>query len=249
MIKSILPEILEALGILCALYGVAIWGTRSGTKFFLVWFGMAVLFIVFGIGFHIGIWDGLPLVCRRILLLLLALGMLSFVVIEGCIISKLKTDGKENLDYIIVLGAQVRRSGPSVVLKYRLDKALEYLNKNPRTICIVSGGQGYNEPYPEAEGMAKYLVEQGLSEERIIKEDKSKTTEQNISNSMKYIQEGSSIGLVTNNFHVYRALQIAKDQKLENVCGIAADSTAFYMPNNMFREYLAELKYQIKKVL
>ena len=135
------------------------------------------------------------------------------------------------------------------MLKYRLDKALEYMNENPKTICIVSGGQGYNEPYSEAEGMAKYLIEQGMSSDRIIKEDKSKTTEQNIANSMKYIKKKATIGLVTNNFHVYRALQIAKNQKIENIHGIAADSSAFYMPNNMFREYLAEMKYQVRKVL
>lgn len=55
------------------------------------------------------------------------------------------------LDYIIVLGAQVRKDGPSPVLKYRLDKAVEYLNENPDTVCIVSGGQGSNEPWSEAE--------------------------------------------------------------------------------------------------
>ena len=126
---------------------------------------------------------------------------------------------------------------------------LEYMNENPKTICIVSGGQGYNEPYSEAEGMSKYLIEQGMSSDRIIREDKSKTTEQNIANSMKYIKKKATIGLVTNNFHVYRALQIAKNQKIENIYGIAADSSAFYMPNNMFREYLAEMKYQVRKVL
>ena len=241
MIRSIIAGILGVLGILCALYGVMIRATRSGTKFFLVWFGMAVLFI--------GMWDKLPLICRRIILLILMLGIISFVIIEGCIVSKLTTEGKENLDYIIVLGAQVKTSGPSIVLKYRLDKALEYMDENPETICIVSGGQGHNEPYSEAEGMAQYMMAQGMPEERIIKEDQSKTTEQNISYSMKYIEKGASIGLVTNNFHVYRALQIAEHQNVENIYGIAADSSAFYMPNNMFREYLAEMKYQIRKVL
>ena len=143
----------------------------------------------------------------------------------------------------------MKTSGPSIVLRYRLDKALEYMNENPKTICIVSGGRGRNEPYSEAEGMARYMMEHGMTSERIIKEDQSKTTEQNISNSMKYIEKGATVGLVTNNFHVYRALQIAEHQNVENIYGIAADSSAFYMPNNMFREYLAEMKYQIRKVL
>ena len=66
----------------------------------------------------------------------------SFVIIEGCIISQMHAKADGNLDYIIVLGAQVRADGPSKVLKHRLNTAIDYLEKNPETICIVSGGQG-----------------------------------------------------------------------------------------------------------
>lgn len=70
----------------------------------------------------------------------------------GMIIGEFSSTGKQNLDYMIVLGAQVHEDGPSVVLKYRLDAAIDYLNENPDTNCIVSGGQGANEPFPEAKG-------------------------------------------------------------------------------------------------
>ena len=247
MIKNILIILLEMFAILCVAYGIMVGATRSGTKFFLVWFGMAGFFMATAIGFQLGIWDIVPLIFQRIILFILSLGVLSFAIIETCIIRKMKTDGKEHLDYIIVLGAQVRRDGPSVVLKYRLDRALSYLNENPKTICLVSGGQGYNEPFSEAEGMARYLMDQGVPARRIIKENQSKTTEENISYSMKYIKKGSTIGLVTNNFHMYRALQIAADQNVENIYGISADSSAFYLPNNILREYLAEIKYLFRK--
>ncbi len=135
---------------------------------------------------------------------------LVFCIVEGCVISQMHADGREGLDYIIVLGAQVRKDGPSPVLKYRLDKAVEYLNENPDTVCIVSGGQGSNEPWSEAEGMARYLQEKGIDTARILPEDKSQTTEQNITNSKMLMKEGASVGIVTNNFHVFRALQIAK---------------------------------------
>lgn len=82
--------------------------------------------------------------------------------------------GKPDLDYVVVLGAQVRKSGPSLVLRYRLDKAIEYLDENPNTICIVSGGKGPNEPFPEAQGMADYLKEHGIAEQRILEEPDSK---------------------------------------------------------------------------
>lgn len=249
MSKLFIIVILVALAIMSALYGFVIGAIKSGTKFFLVWFGVAAFFVVLAIGFYTGMWHKLPLLFQRIFQGIFWLGVFSFAIIEGCIISKWKMDGKENLDYIIVLGAQVRADGPSVVLKHRLNRSLTYMHENPKTICIVSGGQGYNEPFSEAEGMARYLEEHGISVERIVKENQSKTTEQNISYSMNYINRGSTIGLVTNNFHMFRALQIAKDQRVKHIYGISADSSLFYMPNNMFREYLAEIKYLFRKVV
>ncbi|MGN0312810.1 MAG: YdcF family protein, partial [Lachnospiraceae bacterium] len=62
------------------------------------------------------------------------------------------------------------------------------------------------------------------------------------------IDEGASVGVVTNNFHVFRALQIAKSQGLTNICGIATKTTPLYLPNNMVREYFGELKYLIKSL-
>lgn len=85
-----------------------------------------------------------------------------FAVIEACIASRINSKGEDNLDYIIVLGAMIREDGPSSILKARLDSAIEYLDGNPGTKCIVSGGQGYDEPCSEAEGMRKYLVEKAL---------------------------------------------------------------------------------------
>lgn len=112
MIKSIIAGILGVFGILCFLYGIMIQATRSGTKFFLVWFGMALVFLMMGIGIYCGIWDKIPMVVRGGILLIFALGMTSFIIVEGCIISSLATEEKENLDYIIVLGATGKRKRP-----------------------------------------------------------------------------------------------------------------------------------------
>ena len=91
--------------------------------------------------------------------------------------------------------------------------------------------------------MADYLKKNGISEKRIILETKSLTTEQNISNSMELMEKDASVGIVTNNFHMFRAIQIAKKQGLKKVCGIAAESTRLYLPNNMLREFFAMVKY------
>ena len=68
----------------------------------------------------------------------------------------------KNLDYIIVLGAQVKESGPSVILRYRLDRTVSYLKENDNTLVIVSGGQGANEKATEASVMKEYLVNNAM---------------------------------------------------------------------------------------
>jgi uncharacterized SAM-binding protein YcdF (DUF218 family) len=147
------------------------------------------------------------------------------------------------MDYIIVLGAQVKEDGPSVVLKYRLDAAYDYMTENPDTMCIVSGGQGVNEPFSEAEGMKEYLLKNGIDRSRIILEDKSTSTAENFKYSKVLLKQPyDSVGIVTNNFHMFRAIHIAKAQGLKNVCGIAAPSNTIYLPNNVLRECLGILK-------
>ena len=159
------------------------------------------------------------------------------------ILSGISTEEKQNLDYIIVLGAQVREDGPSTILQDRLDAALSYLQENPETICIVSGGQGVNEPLSEAEGMSDYLIAHGILSERILLEDTSRNTVENIRNSKELISNSDgSVGIVTNNFHVFRAVQIAKAQGLGDVYGISAYSHPLNLPNNVLRECCGILK-------
>ena len=241
--KSVAFWIFFILAVICIIYAVIVRSTGSGTSFFLMWVGIGIVLLLLGISFRIEFWKNVPHVVKVIGMVVVCIGIVSFVLVEGCVISQMHAKGKAELDYIIVLGAQVRENGPSPVLKYRLDKAVEYLEENPDTICIVSGGQGSNEPWSEAEGMARYLQEKGIDTARILPEDKSQTTEQNITNSKKLMKEGASVGIVTNNFHVFRALQIAKKYGLSDVCGIAADSTPKYLPNNMLREFFAEMKW------
>lgn len=172
-----------------------------------------------------------------------------FAVIEACIASRINSKGEDNLDYIIVLGAMIREDGPSSILKARLDSAIEYLDGNPGTKCIVSGGQGYDEPCSEAEGMRKYLVEKGIDESRIIMEPDSMNTIQNIRNSKAIIDnDNAKVGIVTSKFHVYRAVKIAEKQGFKNVSGISAYVVASYMPSNMFREFLAWLRTLCREI-
>lgn len=264
-VDRILLVICLVLALACVAYGLAVLGTHSGTSFWLVWMAFAALFVILGLSFWFHWWALMPKIARNAIIALLAVGLVCFGAVEARIIAAMNATAEPGLDYVIVLGAQVRESGPSRVLRYRLDKAIEYLEANPDATCIVSGGQGANEPFPESQGMAEYLEEHGIDGKRIVQEDKSTTTEENIRNSVKLINEtahdsgnGSStgtnvknvsVGLVTNNFHMFRALQIAHANGLPQAQGLPAGSPPDMLVNNMVREFFAEIKFLLGSAL
>ena len=251
------------LAMACVAYGVAVWNTRSGTSFWLVWIVFAAILVLLGLSFLLHWWSLVPKFVRYIVIVLAIAGLACFGLVESQIIAAMNTTADSGLDYVIVLGAQVRKGGPALALRYRLDKAIEYLEANPGTKCVVSGGKGPNEPFPEAQGMAAYLEERGIDSSRIIQESKSTTTEENIRYSLKLIESNTSdsnqanasnqnsesnvqnltVGVVTNNFHMFRALQIAHNNGLPQTQGIPAGSPPDMLVNNMVREFFAEVKY------
>lgn len=213
-----------------------------GTKFFLIW-GLLGIICLFWAKHRDRIKKHLSSKIKKTALFLIGVGLLIFLVVEGCILSGFSAKGKDGLDYIIVLGAQVREDGPSYVLQKRLDAAYDYLENNPNTIVIVSGGQGSNEPTTEAQGMYDYLVGRGIAPERILMEDASRNTSENIRYSMQLFDaENSSVGIVTNNFHVFRGVHLAGAEGCKEVFGIAAGSHPLYLPNNMLREFFGVIK-------
>lgn len=243
--KILLIFIYSILAVLCFIYSVIILSVGSGTGFFVVWIFIGMIFVACDFITIFNLWSRLSLTFRRIGLIFLVIFFTSFAAVEGFIVSGFFVKEQANLDYIIVLGAQVYEDRPSSILQYRLDRALKYLNENENTKCIVCGGQGYNEPYAEAVVMKKYLIEKGLSEDKIIMETESKNTEQNIKNSLEYIDSGSSIGIVTNNFHMARSLQIARKNGIENASGVVAGMNNLYLLNNMVREFFGEVKFLV----
>ncbi len=116
---------------------------------------------------------------------------------------------------VIILGAKVNANGASVVLRQRMDAGKEYLESNDNSIAVVSGGQGVDEPMSEAQCMYEYLTTNGISSDRIIVEDKSINTYQNISNSYDLIianGQSESLAIVTDSYHQFRARLIARKQ-------------------------------------
>lgn len=224
----------------CLIIGLFV---AHGTNFFLIWGILGFFLFLFGFFWEKGLAEILPGWLKTMAVILLSIGMIVFLIVEGCIISGFAAKETGELDYLVVLGAQLKSSGPSRVLQMRLDKAYDYLMEHEDTLVIVSGGKGNDEPDTEAEGMYQYLVKRGIDPERIIKEDQSRNTAQNIEFSGQYLDRAKDrVGIVSNNFHIFRAVRLAKHAGYQHVSGIAAPSEAALLPNNMFREFFGVLK-------
>lgn len=183
-----------------------------------------------------------PLWLKVAVITLCITGLFIFIVVEIFISANMLSDTEQDLEYIIVLGAQVKGETVSNSLKLRLDKAIEYLEAHEDTIVIVSGGKGPGELITEAEAMQRYLVERGIPQTRIRKEDKSTSTVENLKFSKLYTGESRSVGIITSDFHMFRGKAIAYQQGYESIVGIAAKSDPVLKLNLMIRECFAVLK-------
>ena len=226
------------LGLVLILYAVFVFLAQTGTMFFAVW-------IVFGLFFELlawitgrRLWGLIPRGLLGAAGLLILAGFLLLICLSVRIAAHFHDHTDRDLDYLVVLGAYVTADGPSPILKYRLRTAADYLDGHPQTKCIVTGAKGSNEPCTEAEAMAAWLTDAGISPDRIIMETRAVNTNQNIRYAKELTEEGSSFGIVTNDFHMFRALCIAAKQGLEQAEGISAGSNPAFLPNNVLRECL-----------
>ena len=183
------------------------------------------------------------------ILLILAAGLIFAVFCTIKMIGALSTENDEP-SAVIVLGCQVRGQKPSKMLKRRLDAAGDYLKEHEELPVIVSGGKGDDEDISEALCMKNYLVEYGISEDRIIMEDSSESTDQNLEYSMKILDEMGlppSIVLVTDGYHQYRAQLIAEKHGARNIGSRSASTEFRFIPTYWVREWFAILQQLVLK--
>lgn len=138
---------------------------------------------------------------------------LLLIVETGCMISAAGKEPVEN-STLVVLGCRVYGERASLSMVERLDAAYEYLRENEGAVCILSGGMGSGENITEAECMYRYLVNKGIEEGRLYKEEESTSTRENLKFSLERISElglSSEIAIVTSEYHQYRAGLIAKE--------------------------------------
>ena len=234
-------------GALCVLYyiGIVLYaGLRASFSWFWLFLGGA--FFLLGAICRVPnlqvFFGHIPSIVKILACILLVVGLAGFLFIEGCIISAMTGDTEEPVEYLIVLGAQVKGTRVSKALSQRLSQAAEYLNEHKDTWVIVSGGQGQGEDISEAAAMKEWLINQGIEERRILEEDRSVNTSQNIRFSKELMENPeATVGIVSNDFHVFRAAHIAKAQGIQAIPIPAPSSLGMY-PHYMVREAFAIVK-------
>lgn len=153
---------------------------------------------------------------------------------------------------VIVLGSQVysaERMGKA--LTNRINAAYEYLSENPDAKVIVTGGQGGDEPCPEALAEKNALVRMGIAEERIYMEDKSRNTRQNMQFAKEIAEEnalGSKFVITTQSFHMYRALQLARASGITPY-SLVAETDPILFPEYFGRELLSLTKWHVQHII
>lgn len=144
-------------------------------------------------------------------------------------------------DYLMVLGCGLNGSEPSEVLANRLDKAVQYAERNKNCTIIVTGGMGRGEDIPESAAMYEYLVTNGIDPERILKESESTSTAENFKYSnilTKNDLQSKSAVFITNDFHIYRASSLAKLQGM-HMTHLSAKTPIHSVIPSYIRENLA----------
>lgn len=216
--KNILYKISLLIGIILVIYHLTLKMVVGYVAFSKVFFLIGILLLIYGVvelKYKVDIWGTIPKVFKKIIIVLFSIFLIIFISIEGVIIYNGHHYNKEKPDYVMVLGAGLRGSKLSLSLVDRLDTAIEFNRIYPDVKIIVSGGQGKGEDISEASAMKNYLVDNGVSEDLIICEDKSTNTYENFLFTKKLLEEetGSSdysLMVISNSFHMYRAKFLGK---------------------------------------
>lgn len=140
---------------------------------------------------------------------------------------------------VVVLGCRVYDSGPSLMLQSRIETAFDYLTAHPEAVCILSGGQGRDEPMTEAQCMYDALTDLGIDKTRLLLEEESTSTQENMEFATAIIEEQNlprQIAVITNEYHQYRAALIAEKLGYTECCAVSAPSQKILLPTYFLRE-------------
>ena len=179
---------------------------------------------------------------RKFLMAGLLILSLIFICTEGRILSFAMKGPESDADYVIVLGSQIREDGPSIDYRARLDSVYEYLMENKKTKVICTGGQGKYEPISEGRGGYEYLVSRGIDKERILIEEESTNTVENLTYAKEMIDEEDRIVIISADYHLYRASYIAEKTGLHHTSYKGGHGLLILLPQYYTREFFALYK-------
>lgn len=251
MKQRILPHRQWLMPAFFSLLGIFFVSFVHGHSFLgLICFGIAAVMVCYRL---IGMLKSSHLMAAKvlhaILTTVLCLGLTVFAITEYFIIRASAGSQDAQCQYIVVLGAKVNGTAPSLALQDRIDAAYDYLSKHPQAIAVLSGGQGADEGIPEAQCMYNELTQLGIDADRLWLESKSTSTRENLHFSLKLIEEKTgnrpaSIGLISSEYHLFRAGLYAKDCGVSAI-GIPARTSWFTLRLNYFPREAAGVWYYL----
>ena len=186
----------------------------------------------------------------KLICLFLVLGITAAAITGGFILSAAHPAGQSGSEYIVVLGAAVHGTVPSLSLSERIQAAYDYLQENPRTVAILCGGQGDGEEITEAACMYRELTQKGIDGSKLLLEEHSTSTIENLKFALDVAESATGvrpekIGIVSSEYHLFRAGLFTKELGLESF-GIPAKTTWISLRINYYlREIAAVWKYLV----
>ena len=232
--------------------------------------GIVDTFALFVIGSSINAWNFLPAILGIVLILLAffrkclqrflakneklrtgliivsTIWLVSFIAIEYTIVTNASSDFQQKTDFLIILGSGIRGEQVSLTLKERLDEGIRYLEGYPDVPVVVSGGRGFGESITEAEAMRRYLINSGIYDNRILKEEESTSTMENFLYTKALLLNKTNktkinLMIITNDFHMFRSTMLARRNGFE-AYGISCRTPYQVLLTTYTREYFALIK-------
>lgn len=159
-----------------------------------------------------------------------------FVVLGSAIMITGAINDSKPTNNVVVLGLAIDGDELPKDLVHRLEKAIEYKNANPDVRLVATGGNSEDPELSEAAYMVRYLKEHGIADDdKLIAETNAKTTVENFKYSAEFLNREDAVGVITNDYHIFRATKIAKKQGYTNIIKIPAKSEpALYLENAMW---------------
>lgn len=230
------------VGLILVIYGVSVGLYRA----------FAYIFIAAGVTLIAAVYfreriKKTGMVTKIVLISLFTVLLADFVICEARIIYASRGRMTDNADYVIILGAKVNGDVPSKEFAERIRLAAGYLKENPHSVAVTTGGKGSDENLAEGEAAKKMLISLGISEDRIIAETESTSTDENFANALELIKAdggsgNSKVMVVSSSFHLFRASRLASRRGFTDVYTMGSTGKLLLVPYYYVREYFAYFK-------